>query len=419
MKKHIVSALVAATLANCVYSTALATPGKAIQTPASAPISASSVSIDELQAKVDKSRDVNQDIVAQALELVKKDPNNAKAHYLLACVYQRAGFDDLSEQEFLKSNEITPLKKDILLDLFTARLEKNDLGAAGKFFGYLQKRFPSDGVVMFMRGSIIAQKDPELADKVFNEAIDLAPTDSPVRTSVAAYRLHWNRPQEAYDLAMVDLKKFPNRLVTQIIVGKSLVGLGRPNEAIPYLKLAYEAAPTDTNLADVYYRTLMQVGKIHEAVEPSLISLAMQTDHMKMEKCKASVNTLLGLVPRSEVTAAIQSADSKLAKSSYQSRLHLAMGDVFDRAGLNTLAIAEYKKGLQYDPTVARGYYRLAMDMNQAGNYSEAMKYFIEAYNYSPTDRQVLQGMSRLKDRLNNRDNDIALRTKDWFRHPN
>jgi tetratricopeptide (TPR) repeat protein len=147
-----------------------------------------------------------------------------------------------------------------------------------------------------------------------------------------------------------------------------------------------------------------------------LIFLATATKPDLLHKAKYQLQLLMKRTTEAQLITAVRSADKKLDHTLYQGRLHLALGDVFDKQGKRKLAEECYARGIELLPDIGRAYYRLARDFEKDKNYRQAYQLYQKAYSLEPKDNQVAAGYFRFGERYSNRDNDLAWKLKDMIR---
>jgi Tfp pilus assembly protein PilF len=356
-------------------------------------------------------------LLEEVAGIVKANPKSARAHLLAGRLYERSGFNELAEQEYIKADELDPSTPHAVLDLFLLKLESDDLSGAWERLGYLMSRFPNDPAVSLMKAMILegAGKN-EKAEQMLEAALKNKQKRTGVATAVASTRLRQKRPAEAWELVQTDLARDPNYFRANVVAGEALMQLNQTERATKYLQKAYDMNPLDRNFVNVYATNLYRAGLYAKALEPALIYLSEQTDASKMTKAKMQVIVLLRKLSDKDIQDAIAAADKKLDKTQWQGRLQLALGDIFDSLGKRKLAEQAYGNGIELLPDMGRPYYRLAMDYEKDGRSQDAFMLYQKAYELQPQDQQVKSAFTRFYQRATNRHNDIAWRLKDWIR---
>lgn len=373
--------------------------------------------LNQIESNVQQNT-ISDDMLQRIQAIIKSQPNNAKAHYLAGRIYDAAGYDDLSEQEFKISDNLDPTKPGAVLDIFTKMVMRDDFAGAYKYLNYVRKRFPDDPNLLLMQG-IFAQARglTSLAENSFSLALKSPKASVGVATALAEIRLRQQRYQEALELAGRDLSKQPHHFRATVVSGEALIGMGQVDKGLALLEKAYAMAPADKELSQVFATNLYQFHRYSQALNPAMTYMSMCTDPKTLHAAKNSVRKLALEVPRNEVKNALDTVAQKLSKTVFEGRLHLAMGDVFDSLDWNGLATAEYEAGIKLDPTVGRAYFRLARDQERSNQYELALVNYRTAYDKSPKDPQVKRAFVRFDTRMKNRDNDLAWRLRDWIRH--
>jgi tetratricopeptide (TPR) repeat protein len=282
---------------------------------------------------------------------------------------------------------------------------------------YIAKRFPDDPSLALTRALLLEAKGKkEIAEVFLTKALEGQDKRMGIATAVGDVRLRQGLPLEALRLAKRDLAKNPNYFRANVVAGEACTKLKRYKEGATYLRKAYELNPLDERFVNNYATDLYRSGQYVEALEPSLIFLATATKPDLLHKAKYQLQLLMKRTTEAQLITAVRSADKKLDHTLYQGRLHLALGDVFDKQGKRKLAEECYARGIELLPDIGRAYYRLARDFEKDKNYRQAYQLYQKAYSLEPKDNQVAAGYFRFGERYSNRDNDLAWKLKDMIR---
>jgi Tfp pilus assembly protein PilF len=351
--------------------------------------------------------------VDQLNKYLKLHPRDAHAHYLLGKIYEHGGLTVLSDEEYHVADHLAPDRPESMLEAFVSKLDANDISGALQDFGYLSEHFPNDPSVLLMWAMIAVGKgQPKQADKFIERALKATPTRFGVASAGGSVRLKQGKPDEALVLAKQDLAKDPDSYLANAVAGQAATRLRLYDEAARYLRKAFSLRPLEKNNDGAFAKSFIQAGMYGDALAPAMVCMSMCTQADELQYAKQQVQSILEHLSNKVSDNVAQTVDGLLSKSAYRSRLHLALGDVYDRMGWVDAAVAQYHKGLALDPEAARGYYRLGLDLLQQGNTALARAALRDAYR---RDRQAIDiqlAYARTIQRLRNSHNDLAFQLK-------
>jgi tetratricopeptide (TPR) repeat protein len=409
----------------CLAATLLAPATAAGTTPpknSSAPLvvkaaTAHSGELSTWEKKIDDGT-ADQSVITSLGEIVVRDPTNARAHFLLGRALDMAGFASLAEEEFRQADFLDPTRPGALLELFQSKLDNDDRVGAYKLLGYMAYRFPDDPAVLYMQGLFaFSQGQNKRAEEKLSQALKSPRAVTGVKSMIAALRINQGRYADAIELAEADLAKKPDHFYGNLMKGQAQFLSNRSREALPHLKKAFNQRPNHSGAAEIYARACQQQGLYADALEAALYEMSLTSKQSELEKVKLRVAYLLRFT-NAKVTANVSAmARRRLDTRSEAPRLYFALGDVLDRLGRRREAIAQYRQGLAEDPTMARGWYRLARDFEHTGNSVAAMASYMRALELNPEDTQIVLSSKRFRNRLVNKKRDVAWQLKQLIRY--
>jgi Tfp pilus assembly protein PilF len=130
-----------------------------------------------------------------------------------------------------------------------------------------------------------------------------------------------------------------------------------------------------------------QIGKFDDAVR--IYKSILNADP---SSTAAHSGLILTLLKKDEVLEAYQTARQAISVAPESAPVHAAMGDVRFRRGQFAEAETEYKKALQLDGRLARGWWGLAQIATCASMHKTANQYYRKAHELDPSDPDVLLG---------------------------
>lgn len=369
----------------------------------------------EIDQKIDSGR-VSKDMVARVQVLIGKQPKSAAGHYTAGRLLAYYGYNDLAEQEFALADQLDPARAKAVLELFDLRVQKEDFIGAYRLLQFIAKRFPDEPSLMMMQG-IFLEREGQLAqaERVYEKALANPKKVVGVATALAGVRLRQGKSLEALRLANIDLERSPNHFNANIIKGEALLALDRPGPATVCLEKARLVKPKHSDLPKILALAHYRNKDYQKALPYALLIMATKTKSNELADAKLFCAKLINQLPPATTQICIRGTEGSLIDDIYRSRLHLAVGDVFDRMSRHTEAAEQFKEGVRYDPSNARGWYRLAVDEELFGMYDLALIHFKRAHDLNPSDQEVSAACIRLALRVLNRQRDVAWRLKEWM----
>lgn len=358
--------------------------------------------------------------LSQVQALLEKEPNNAEAHMLCGKILNRLGYESLAEEEFRAADKLDPTQPRSVLALFHKKLEIEGPKAANEYMSYVQARFPYDPSVLIMQGLLARTNNlPLQAEFFYSLAMQRYPETPGLATALASLRISQHRYKEAIELADKDLKLKKDHPVANLAKGQALLLQGSAEEAIPYLLGCFKNAGIEKKeAADLLSRAYISSGHYGEAVEPTLICMALcpLKDREAVNPYKRRLNLILQHhVGAQEVINTLQVTQRQLNEEERIAFMYFAAGDVLDHTGAWKEAGDAFALGLQHNPYAARAYMRLGAVKEKQRDYNAAFALYFRAYQYNHDDREIAARLARLNNRRNAQDSDFAWQLKDFL----
>jgi len=386
----------------------------AVETPVSAD------SLRQIEERLERSEDqpVTNDMIEQVQAVLAGDPHNRDAHLILAQCYDRLGLPDMADEEFTLCVQYSPDDPHALVELVKAEIKSGRPQIAMKLLVAAGKRFPNNDEVTFWYANYLATTNrTNEASALYNLALKHNAKILGLASALGQLRLEDRRFGDAVQLANQDLALDKNFPLAYRIKGFALAYMSRWSEAQEPLRIAYKEQPFKGGVAFMYAKACSWSGDYHNALEPALVDLALTSslDSNNIDQ-KLALVRILRKLPHDFASAKIAIVSTNLDKSLHNPAFHFALGDVLDHADMHEIAIEQYHKGLQIAPDYARAIFRLGKDMElHKQQYKEALFCYTRAHELAPQDTEINAYYQRLQQRLENRNEDIAWKLKDWL----
>jgi tetratricopeptide (TPR) repeat protein len=355
-------------------------------------------------------------------KFIKDDDKNTQAHYVLGLALKKAGYGELSEEQFKLIQQTDPQFTRRVLDEFRTAIDKEDLLAAYEYTAFVRDVDPDNAHLMYLDALLLIGEDryAEAAAKL-SAAIRHDPALSGASSALGMIHLDKGNFSQAKQMALHDLRANPRHHQGNVVLGRALVGLHQYAEAEQPLKIAYETSGITPGSGRAYADDLIKLGRYQDALAPCLVDLACESKKLPLEQSKKVAETILPRISSDDISKAINQADAHLKGTSFEWRMYETLSDVFDRTGDYRNAAIVRTKGLLLEPNYTRGYFRMGQSLEQChdcghDNYRNAAKFYEKAYEHEPTNLDYLLSYRRCLERVRNRDNDLAWRLKDWLK---
>ncbi len=354
-------------------------------------------------------------------DILQKNPDNARARYVLSLFLTNRGYEQLAIEELKKAVSLNPNYADAHYRLCALYFKLGDREPAAKELEICSQLSSGDGAQLYRLALIVERfGDKRQAGPLYEKA--LATKSFGVGISLAKLRISQGRFVEAIRAVDHDLGMDPQSAAANFIKAEALARLGKTDEAMSSYMVAYRGAPCEQRCAAVVARRLHYLGKELEALEPAMIDLGCSSQSQELlEESKKLVIEILSRLPLRQSDPVVEEMGREVASSPGNMFFHLCMGDVYDRMGEPERAIREYEKGNQYASADnrylwARGLYRLAIDEEcWLRDYKKALNHYAQARLLDMSDTAIGLSHERLLRRMQTRNNDVAWLIKDWF----
>lgn len=351
-------------------------------------------------------------------DAVEKNPNDVDARCELAACYDALALPDLAREQYMAAVKMAPNNPHLWMLRVKQELKNGRSEVAMHLIESAHERFADDPEVLFWYGNYFAAKSKvDDAAFAYNLALQKNPEIEGLRSALGEVCLDKMRYGDALNLAEEEIKSHPQFWLAYKVKAFALMGLSRPQEALPPLRVAYANYPTKAIVARTYARACIWCGHYQEALLPALMFLNLSSNLTSNDYvAKRLLNEILEHLPKDITSKELPSISAAVQKIKPNAAYYFALGDTLDHANLNDLAISQYYAGLQMEPNFARGLFRLGKDFEQARrDYKAALMLYSQANALAPQDPEIAAYFLRMARRYENRPNDLAWQLKDYF----
>lgn len=323
--------------------------------------------------------------VQEVERLLKSAPNAYLSHFRAGQLYIKAGSIGQAQEEFQKSIKCKDAQPPGYKELSLLYMRSLDAKQAISVIDEAVKKFPKDYGVLLTAGYVY-HNQRQLAEAMGFYQRALAVNSNPeIYLAIADVLNNMGKPKEALsylDKAQKAGKMTPEaRTLARFERAKTLIALTRFSEAAVELEGNYKEKSDSVSNGKLYISVLEQMNRKEKALEVACVLLA-SANGKQMEMSKAQVRSYLLTISDTAAGAAIQKAEGLISEKKLKARMHFALGDIYDRLNKFEQAIPQYQAGLKWDDQFARGYLRLAEDLETVrkdykgalANYEKALK---------------------------------------------
>lgn len=352
---------------------------------------------------------------------ISKNPKDGQAYFLLAELYQNAGFQDLAAQLLDQYEKFLP---GAFLEAYRQAVYTENNAFADKYLVYAQQRYPFDASVLLMNARGLSMH------KRFREVHEMLASIIYYRSRIpglckllAEVCLQEGRYDEALHYAELELKRNPDDIQSQTIRLQAMneLGFNLINEQ-SFLKKLYDADQTEIDIGILYARNLVAAQQYRTALEPALFGVwcfsSQQTNKQNMQ----TLRYLLRLIPPQELALSLNSfithykIDPMLV-----AMIDLKLGQIYKDLGNNEAAVKHLEKSLNATPFFRKTLYgQLAPLMILSKDYQKAANYYQQAFQADPANREARQQYNAFlwgyrRQLWREKNPDLAARIKSWM----
>jgi len=376
----------------------------------------SSELIKKAQGEISSSK-LTEQTLGQLQQAVQTNERDADAHLYLGLMLERMGLKDEAYAQFALAVKYGPQNPDALVALVQKEIKQGHIPSAIQMLRNGLDKFPNNPEMLLIVGDYLIQnKQMDEARMVLETAFKFKSNIFGLPTSLAQIYLNGHQSR-AVKLATMDLQKDPKFDRALRVRGVAYMMLGDYARAIKDLKPVFDNAPNVPGIAEGLFESYMSVKNYKEALRPGVFMIAFTAlPDVNNARLQDKMVKLLEKLPRDFVQAQVAAAEKEIDAKSPMAAFHLQMGQIYDKANYPQLAMAQYKRAIELDPKYVQAYYQLGLDYEaKSNNWKKALECYQTAHFLRSWDEKIYLSYLRLLDRMHNRDNDLAQKTKSLF----
>ncbi|MBT4258699.1 MAG: tetratricopeptide repeat protein [Nitrospina sp.] len=162
------------------------------------------------------------------------------------------------------------------------------------------------------------------------------------------------------------------------------------------LRMATDLVEPHYNLASIY----LDQGKLRLAEKEYLKTLSLRPDHSSAKIGLGSVYNKKGLYEKAEKLYRQAIKDKQLQSGNdFFPLAHLNLGEVYGKTGKISLAINEWEKAIQQDPSLLPAHFNLGTALMMQGEFDRAEKYLLKCLEMNNKHEPALFNLALVKQK--------------------
>lgn len=195
----------------------------------------------------------------QLKEYVAAEPSAAAPAFLLGKFYVTQQAFAPARQELEKATQRDSQNGEAWSLLAHCRIKMGDYGGAMDALTKAVALDPKNHEAHLQLGVLNAAKNPQEAERAFSAAAALAPKNAVIHREYSRFLLARGKAEQAEKEARLAVEQDTSDPFAHLLLGRCLLELRRPKEALPSLLTAASLAPSDPNPAESLRRAYRQV----------------------------------------------------------------------------------------------------------------------------------------------------------------
>ncbi|MCW5823550.1 MAG: tetratricopeptide repeat protein [Cyanobacteria bacterium TGS_CYA1] len=377
----------------------------------------SSELVKRAQAEIQDSR-LTEKTLQDLQQAVQSNERDADAHLYLGLMLERMGLKDEAYAQYALAVKYGPQNPDALVALVKKEIKQGHIPSAIQMLRSGLDKFPNNPEMLLIVGDYLIQnKQMDEARTVLETAFKVKADIFGLPTSLGQIYLNGHQTR-AVKLASMDLAKDPKFDRALRVRGVAYMMLGDYQKAIIDLKPVFDNAPNVPGIAEGLFDSYMSVKNYKEALRPGIFMLAFTAlPDVSNARLQDKLVHLLDKLPFDYVQTQSAQIEKEIDERSPIAAFHLQLGQVFDKAGHHQMAMSQYQRAIELDPKYVQAYYQLGLDYESKTNdWRKALGCYQTAHFLRSWDAKIYLSYLRLLDRMHNKNNDLAQKTKSLFR---
>ena len=292
--------------------------------------------------------------VPELRAIVKKSPNIAEAHEMLASIYAMQNQIPQAVPELEAVVRLQPKRADFRENLGKAYLQTGDTPKAVGVFQALLTQYPSNAGYAYDY-AIALDKEDKYADAAaaFEKAAALNPKDSQLPLNAGLlYHQAGNDAKAVPELKSALALGTPNKFNAYSALAEAATTAKQPTDAIGYYKQAVQAKPDD--FGTVYNLGVLEQNADEKADAEASYRQALTLKAGDPQSYADAQENLAGLL---RADGSLDEAATLLTQAAqvdtHNAAIQVQLGAIYQKQGKKGLALAAYKQALAINPNSA------------------------------------------------------------------
>lgn len=188
------------------------------------------------------------------------------------------------------------------------------------------------------------------------------------------------------------IEKYPGDFVAHFNLGAALQGLGKHDEALPYLSNAVAIEPSSATAHNNLAVSLLVTEEYEEAVRQFRASLAIDPEYQN-----ARFNLARALIAKGDSSAALNEFLSYLEAVPNDVQAHEFAGRIYASTGKLAESLPHFRKAAELQPGDTTLQTNLGVALARAGDLRGAIAAFEHALNADPTNQAAKENLMRAR----------------------
>ena len=292
--------------------------------------------------------------VPELQAILKKSPNIAEAHEMLASIYAIQNQIPQAVPELEAVVRLQPKRADFRENLGKAYLQTGDTPKAVGVFQTLLTQYPSNAGYAYDY-AIALDKEDKYADAAaaFEKAAALNPKDSQLPLNAGLlYHQAGNDTKAVPELKSALALGTPNKFNVYSALAEAATTAKQPTDAIGYYKQAVQAKPDD--FGTVYNLGVLEQNAGEKADAEASYRQALTLKASDPQSYADAQENLAGLL---RTDGSLDEAATLLTQAAqvdtHNAAIQVQLGAIYQKQGKKDLALAAYNKALAINPNSA------------------------------------------------------------------
>lgn len=351
------------------------------------------------------SQDVN-----DLQSIIKRDPNDPEAHFVIGEVLNALGFQNLAADQFklaCKSNQ------NYFLDRYHELLRQN-VNYVLPITHFAVQHYPNDSAVLYVQGwyAYKRNREPEAAE-FYRKALAAKPAWPGIYGSLAQLLYIQRENAEALKYAELALKEDPRdfnglSVHTLILCERT----GRPQRYIQELSAIAAVRPNNSKVQLALATGYLAMHEYDKAVEPTLLAIKYGSAGTQVQGGEL-LRTIMQNLPKEAVLSELDQTSPSNKKDVLSTLLRMRVAATLSELAAHKDAAKLLLQELQFSEFLAPGLnFRIAQELDALHDDETALYFYKSAHQLMPEDDKIERTYLRAAQRYVNRSNDLARRLK-------